>query len=61
MCLPKTPQREPIALAIRHSHGRGETVGALVPAECTPEGAEFREVATRIHDIDVNFGVKVLV
>ena len=59
---PEDSGKVPIALAIgiRYSHGRGETLGALVPAEYTPDGAEFQEVATRINDIDLNFGVKVL-
>jgi hypothetical protein len=54
--------KPPIALAIgiRYSHGRGDTLGVLIPATYTAGGAEFRRVATKINDIDINFGVKVL-
>lgn len=52
----------PIALAIgiRYSHGRGDTLGALFPASYDPNVIELRPVATKINDIDVNFGVKIL-
>lgn len=58
----KDDGKVPIALAIgiRYSHGRGETLGVLIPAVYSPEGAELRRVATTINDIDLNFGVKVL-
>jgi hypothetical protein len=54
--------KPPVALAIgiRYSHGRGDTLGALLPATYDPSAVEFRRVATKINDIDFNFGVKVL-
>lgn len=58
--------KTPVALAIgvRYSHGRGDTLGVVAPAAYPPEGLpaglEYRRVATRINDIDFNFGVKVL-
>jgi hypothetical protein len=52
----------PIALAIgiRYSHGRGDTLGVVLPAVYDPSAIEVRRVATKINDIDFNFGVKVL-
>jgi hypothetical protein len=54
--------KPPVALAIgiRYSHGRGDTLGALLPDTYDPNAVEFRRVATKINDIDFNFGVKVL-
>lgn len=54
--------RTPIALAIgiRYSHGRGETLGLLFPAGYEPNPVDLQPVATKINDIDINFGVKVL-
>ncbi len=52
----------PVALAIgiRYSHGRGDTLGVVLPAVYDPNAIEVRRVATKINDIDFNFGVKVL-
>ena len=54
----KTPVA--VAIGIRYSHGRGDTLGALLPTTYDPSAIEFRPVATKINDIDINFGVKVL-
>ncbi|MDH3817712.1 MAG: hypothetical protein OES21_03810, partial [Myxococcales bacterium] len=60
------------AIGIRYSHGRGDTLGALLPATYQPTTTPCppgtsgtspvctRPVATKINDIDFNFGVKVL-
>jgi hypothetical protein len=68
-----TPTKEeegktPIAIAIgvRYSYGRGDTYGALIPASYPPppdrleDAITFQRVRTQVHDIDFNFGVKVL-
>jgi hypothetical protein len=54
--------KAPVALAIgiRYSHGWGDTLGVILPATYNPSGVQFQPVATRINDIDLNFGVKVL-
>ena len=49
-----------IAVGIRYSHGRGDTLGVLLPASYDPDQIQLRPVATKINDIDFNFGVKVL-
>ena len=49
-----------IAVGIRYSHGRGDTLGVVLPAVYDPNAIEVRRVATKINDIDFNFGVKVL-
>jgi hypothetical protein len=69
-----TADKTPIALAIglRYSHGRGDSLGVLLPATYQPTTTPCppgtsgtspvctRPVATKINDIDINFGVKVL-
>jgi hypothetical protein len=49
-----------VAIGIRYSHGRGDTLGAVLPSVYDPSAVQFRRVATKINDIDFNFGVKVL-
>ena len=53
-----------LAIGIRYSHGRGDTLGVVAPATYPPEGfpagLDYRRVSTKINDIDFNFGVKVL-
>jgi len=69
-----TADKTPVALAIglRYSHGRGDTLGVLLPATYDPVGTPCpagtsgtspvctRPVGTKVNDIDINFGVKVL-
>ncbi len=65
---PDAPQPEagdskvPVALAIglRYSYGRGDTLGVVFPAAYIPEAITFPRVPTKVHDLDFNFGVKVL-
>ncbi len=54
--------KAPVALAIgiRYSHGRGNTLGAFLPSNYDPNAVTLRPVATKINDIDLNVGVKVL-
>jgi hypothetical protein len=54
--------KTPVALAIglRYSHGRGDTLGLLLPATYVPTAIETPRVDTKVNDIDINFGVKVL-
>jgi hypothetical protein len=57
------------AIGIRYSHGRGDTLGLLLPPfynsdpvqPCTPGTAAIctRPVDTKVNDVDINFGVKV--
>ena len=49
-----------VAIGIRYSHGRGDTLGVILPATYDPNAVQFRRVPTKINDIDFNFGVKVL-
>lgn len=49
-----------LAIGIRYSYGRGNVLGAFLPAVYDPAAIELRPVATKINDIDFNFGVKVL-
>jgi hypothetical protein len=52
----------PVALAVgvRYSYGRGDTLGAVFPAAYDLDAIELRAVPTVVHDLDFNFGVKVL-
>jgi hypothetical protein len=54
--------KTPIALAIgiRYLHGRGDTLGLVFPTAYEPDPVDVQRVATKINDIDINFGVKVL-
>jgi hypothetical protein len=49
-----------LAIGIRYSHGRGNVLGALLPAVYDPAAIQLRPVAAKINDINFNFGVKVL-
>lgn len=49
-----------IAIGIRYSHGRGDTLGLVFPAVYEPDPVDVQRVSTKINDIDINFGVKVL-
>ena len=48
-----------IAVGLRYAHGRGDTLGLLVPAQYDPGALEFRPVATKINEIAINLGAKV--
>ena len=48
------------AIGIRYSHGRGDTLGLLLPPTYNPDAIQTRPVDTKVNDVDINFGVKVL-
>lgn len=48
-----------VAIGIRYSHGRGNTLGLLLPASYDPDAIQTQPVDTKINDVDINFGVKV--
>ena len=58
-----------LAIGIRYSHGRGDTLGVLVPTQYNPEAItncgnpEVRDgclrVATKVNEIGINLGAKV--
>ena len=58
-----------IAIGLRYSHGRGDTLGMLIPSTydpslirtCTNPGAPDNciPVATKVNEIGINLGAKV--
>ncbi|MBW2188462.1 MAG: hypothetical protein JRG93_02565, partial [Deltaproteobacteria bacterium] len=48
------------AIGIRYSHGRGDILGLLLPPTYNPDAIQTRPVDTKVNDVDINFGVKVL-
>ncbi len=47
-----------VAVGLRYSHGRGDILGFLLPAEYDPDAIQTTPVAARVNDIDINFGLK---
>lgn len=49
-----------LAIGIRYSHGRGDMLGLLLPPTYDPDAIQTQPVDTKVNDVDINFGVKVL-
>ncbi|MFZ1862934.1 MAG: hypothetical protein WAU39_01815 [Polyangiales bacterium] len=48
-----------LAIGIRYGHGRGDTVGVLVPPQYDPSAIEVGPIATKVNEISINIGAKV--
>jgi len=48
-----------VAVGIRYSHGRGDTLGLLVPPSYDPSAVELIPVATKVNEVAINLGAKV--
>lgn len=46
-------------VGVRYSHGRGDSLGLLLPPSYDPDGIQTQTVDTKVNDADINFGVKV--
>jgi len=57
---PRTDELGSVRLCGRAAGRRGDTLGAVVPAAYDLEAIELRAVPTVVHDLDFNFGVKIL-
>jgi hypothetical protein len=49
-----------LAIGIRYSHGRGNMLGLLIPPFYNTDAIQTQPVDTKINDVDINFGVKIL-
>ncbi len=48
-----------IAIGLRYAHGRGDTLGLLIPAQYDPSAILAVAVPTKVHEIGINFAAKV--
>lgn len=48
-----------VAIGIRYSHGRGDTIGLSIPAAYDPSSLQQIAVPTKVNEIAINLGAKV--
>lgn len=48
-----------IAVGVRYAHGRGDTLGLLIPPQYNPGAVQQVPIATKINQISINLGAKV--
>ena len=48
-----------LAVGLRYAHGRGDTIGLLIPDQYDPANLQQVAVATKVNEISINLAVKV--
>ena len=48
-----------LAIGIRYSHGRGDTIGLSIPPAYDPSSLQQIAVPTKVNEIAINLGAKV--